>query len=79
MSVVRSERYESTYLVVERASDLYEKIIDMCVKMPKRYKDYISMELVDLARAVRSNIVQGNTVRLTKTTPYCDFIFRHQK
>lgn len=79
MSVVRSKRYKSGYLVVERASDLYEKVLDMCVKMPKRYKDYISKDLVDLAKNVRSCIAQGNSVRLDQTTLYLDFVFRHQK
>lgn len=79
MSVVRSKRHESSYLVVEQASDLYEKVVNMCVKMPKRYKDYISKDLVNLARDVRSCIVQGNSIRLSQATLYSDFVFRHQK
>ena len=62
MSVPKSKRGESGYEVVNTAGDLYNKTIQICLKLPKRYTYLVLQPIVELAGKVADYTKSGNSV-----------------
>lgn len=62
MSVPGSKREESKFQVVETATRIYNRILDICLRMPNRYTYLILQPILNLAGEVADNAKKGNTI-----------------
>ena len=62
MSVPKSERTESIFEPVYRAGILYNAVVAMCIKMPKRYTYLILKDTVELSGEVLDYAKMANSI-----------------
>ena len=60
-NVPKSEQPESHYEVVDNAYKIYNKVLDICMRMPKRYTDLVLKDIVHDAHRMASECKEGNS------------------
>ena len=60
-NVPELKRGKSGFQVIDNAEDLEEKIIKICVKLPKRYTDLLLIKVIDLAGDVATYVRVANS------------------
>ena len=65
MSVLKSQRGESTVQFLDTARELEIYTIKTCAKFPKRYMFLITKDIVALASAVYNNAKAANSIYVT--------------
>lgn len=69
MSVPRSKQKQSGYKVVDNAIDIYNKTLDICLRMPNRYTYLVLLPILNLAGEVMDYAKKGNSVIPNKNKP----------
>lgn len=62
MSVVKSERTQSTMEFLDNAHKLYIYTVQQCVNFPKRYTFYVSTEIAKTAGDILVSLKSGNSI-----------------
>ncbi|MBQ7930063.1 MAG: hypothetical protein IKY16_06600 [Bacteroidales bacterium] len=62
MSVVKSERTQSTMEFLDNAHKLYIYTVQQCVNFPKRYTFYVSTEIAAVAGDILVSLKSGNSI-----------------
>ena len=62
MSVVKSERTQSTMEFLDNAYKLYIYTVQQCVNFPKRYTFYVSTEIAAVAGDILVSLKSGNSI-----------------
>jgi predicted metal-dependent hydrolase len=62
MSVVKSKRGESAMEFIDTARRLEEHTLSCCIKAPKRYREFLTRDIMRLASAVHNCVIAANSV-----------------
>ena len=68
--IPKSKRRESGFDAVDLAGDIYDKVLNICLRMPNRYTYLILQDLLNLAGEVSDYAVKGDTAPLSLRHPY---------
>lgn len=70
MSVIKSKRSESEMQFADTAKKLYILTKGICIRLPKRCKDFGVKQMYDCARRMRENVKKGNSTYPTNKEEY---------
>ena len=62
MSVPKSQRSQSAYEAVHIPEVMYDKVIKICTKMPKKYTYLILKDTVEIAGRIVDHVVAANSI-----------------
>lgn len=69
-SVPKSKRRTTKFDVVDNADEIYNKILNICLRMPKRYTYLILQDILHLSGEVADYTSKGDSVLLSTSNPY---------
>lgn len=61
-SVPKSKQKPSLYATVDNAYLIYNKVLDLCMRMPKRYTEFVLKDIVHDAHRMASECKEGNSI-----------------
>lgn len=69
-SVPKSKRRTTKFDVVDNADEIYNKILNICLRMPKRYTYLILQDILHLSGEVADYTAKADSVPLMVSSPY---------